>query len=131
MAKARSRAVTVYQPPRQSAPIIRVNVPRARSAPKPKRHHRRRSGGGGGGGNLQDRMTKVAIGGAVLGYVEKSGMASSLPTLPFLGRKGSIALAAYYMGGQKPGLLQDVAIAAAVLAGYELGHDGKISGDED
>lgn len=125
--------MTVYSPPRQAAPIIRVNVPRARSAPKQKRHTRRRhgGGGGGGGGSLKNRMTKVAIGGAVLGYVEKSGMTSQIPTIPFIGRKGSIALAAYYLGGQKPGLLQDVAIAAAVLAGYELGHDGKISGDED
>jgi hypothetical protein len=130
MAKARSRAMTVYSPPRQAAPIIKVNVPRARSAPKAKRRHHRRASSGGGG-NLKDRMTKLAIGGAALGYIEKSGMASQLPTIPLIGRKGTVAIAAYYLGGKKPGLLQDVALAAAVLAGYELGHDGKISGDED
>lgn len=120
--------MTVYSPPRQAAPIIRVNVPRARSAPKAKRRSHRRASSGGGG-QLKDRMTKAAIGGAVVGYIEKSGIA--IPTVPMLGRAGSLALAAYFLGGKSPGVMQDVAIGAAVIAGYELAKDGKISGDED
>ena len=58
-------------------------------------------------------------------------MVRAFPTIPMLGRAGSLALAAYFMGGQKAGILQDVAIGGAVLAGYELAKDGKISGDED
>jgi hypothetical protein len=74
-------------------------------------------------------MVKVAIGGAAIGMIEKSGM--NIPTVPMLGRVGSIAVGAYFFGGQKPGLLQDIALAGATLAGYELAKDGKISGDDD
>lgn len=127
MARTKSRGLTVYSQPRQAAPIIRVAIPRARAAPKAKRHSRRRSGGGGG--NLKDRMMKMALGGAAVGFIQKSGV--TLPTIPMLGTVGTIALGAYFLGGQKPGLMQDIAMAGAVLAGYELGHDGKISGEDD
>lgn len=122
--------MTVYSAPRQAAPIIKVNVPRARSAPASRRRRSsHRASGGGGGGALKDRMIKVAIGGAAIAFVEKSGMA--IPTVPMLGRVGTIAVAAYFLGGKKPGLLQDVALAGATLAGYEFAKDGKISGDDE
>jgi hypothetical protein len=75
-------------------------------------------------------MIGAAIGGAIFGFVEKSF--PTLPTLPILGRAGTIALGAYvlgrntHMGG---GILRDVALAAAAVAGHELGGTGKISGD--
>lgn len=74
-------------------------------------------------------MVKVALGGAAIGMIEKSGV--NIPTVPMLGRVGSIAIAAYFFGGKKPGLLQDIALAGATLAGYELAKDGKISGDDE
>jgi hypothetical protein len=129
MAKARrtrsgqfTKAISVYRPP---APIIRVSAPRAVAK---KKHHRRRSGGGSHELS-QKTMLGSAIGGAALGFIEKSF--PNLPTVPLIGRKGTIALAAYVLHrrGTGGGILRDVAIAAAVLAGYELGKDGKISGD--
>ena len=72
----------------------------------------------------------TALGGAALGFVEKQW--PNAPTLPLLGRAGTIALAAYFFGGKsKPGLMRDIAIAGAVVAGYELGKTGKIAGDVD
>jgi hypothetical protein len=71
----------------------------------------------------------TALGGAALGFVEKQW--PNAPTLPLLGRAGTIALAAYFFGGKsKPGLMRDIAIAGAVVAGYELGKTGKIAGDD-
>ena len=69
------------------------------------------------------------MGGAALGFLEKTF--PNLPTVPFIGRKGTIAIGAYFLHkrGTGGGILRDVAIAAAVLAGYELGKDGKISGE--
>lgn len=74
------------------------------------------------------RLFNVAIGGAVLGFIEKSF--PTLPTLPLIGRAGTIALAAHYLGKGHP-ILQDAALAGAAVAGYELGKDGKVSGDDD
>jgi hypothetical protein len=81
------------------------------------------------GGLTTNHMMNFALGGAALGFIEKS-FGASLPTVPLIGRKGTIALGAFYLGKGKGGLWRDVAIAGAVLAGYELGATGKISGDD-
>jgi hypothetical protein len=117
-----TRAISVYRPP---APIIRVSAPRAAKA---KKHHRRRSGHAVG--LDQKTMLGLALGGAALGFIEKTF--PNLPTVPLIGRKGTIAIGAYILHrrGTGGGILRDVALAAAVMAGYELGKDGKISGDD-
>lgn len=117
---ARSRAVVLRAP---SAPnIIRVSAPRAAH----KKHHRRH---GGGNALTSQRLISLALGGAVFGFVEKS-FGASLPTLPLIGRAGTITLAAYYFskGRGGGGILADVARAGAVLSGYQIGKEGKISG---
>jgi hypothetical protein len=49
-----------------------------------------------------------------------------------VGRKGALAIAAYYYSRHGGGALsRDVAIAAAALSGYELGTKGSISGEQD
>jgi hypothetical protein len=68
-----------------------------------------------------------ALGGAAFGLIEKTF--PTLPTLPILGRAGTIAIACHFLGGNKPGLMRDIACAAAAIAGYELGNTNKISGD--
>jgi len=46
-----------------------------------------------------------------------------------LGRAGTIALGCYLFGkGKGSGLLRDMALAAAAVAGYEIGTKGSISG---
>jgi hypothetical protein len=112
-----TRTIVRYQPPKQhKAQIIRV------SAPRPKKQHHRR---GGGGENIEARMKGGAMGGFGVGLIEKQF--PNLPTLPVVGKKGAIALAVYFMK-PKNKLLRDVGFAAAVLAGYEFGTTGKVSG---
>lgn len=73
-------------------------------------------------------MMAVAIGGFAYGIIEKSF--PSLPTLPVLGKSGTVALAIHFMGGNNP-MLRDIGIAAASIAGYSLGKTGTVSGDWD
>ena len=114
--------------PRAAAPIIKVAAPRA---PAKTKHHRRRSHASSGGGGLNPKtMLGAGLGGAALGFIEKSF--PSLPTIPLIGRAGTVALGAYFLskrGGMGGSILRDVALAGAAIAGYQLGHNGKISGD--
>lgn len=66
-----------------------------------------------------------------MGFVEKQF--PSLPTIPILGRAGTIAVAAHFLskqGGQTSGIARDVALAGAAIAGYQLGLTGKVSGED-
>jgi hypothetical protein len=75
-------------------------------------------------------MFAAGLGGAALGFIEKQF--PNLPSVPVLGRKGTIAIGAYLLskrGGMGGGIMRDVAIAASVLAGYELGKTGQVTGD--
>jgi len=132
MAKRKSTAHLVpYQfrarsaPRRAAAPI----VIRTRSAPvKHKKHHRRHAGAGKG--SLQKTMTGAAVGGFLIGFIEKQF--PTLPTLPVVGKKGAIAFAAYVIaskGGQIGAIARDVATVAAGIAGYEYGSTGKVTGE--
>lgn len=114
------RAVQVRPSP---APIIRVSAPRAGGSKK-----KRRGGGrkGGKGGMTQQTLMSAAIGGAAFGFVQKSF--PNLPTIPMLGRAGTIALACYFFGKRIP-LARDIGMAAAAIAGYQLGTDGHVLGD--
>jgi hypothetical protein len=124
MARTRTQIVR-YAPPRTVAPIIRVSAPRASHKKKHRRHH-----GGGDGALSQQRLISLALGGAAFGFIEKS-FGAQLPTLPIIGRAGTITLVAYYFSkGRAGGILKDVARAGAVLAGYQIGTTGKISGED-
>lgn len=73
-------------------------------------------------------MTGSAVGGLAFGYLEKTF--PNLPTVPLLGKSGTVALAVFFFGA-KHKILQDLGIAAAAIAGYSLGTTGKVSGDYD
>lgn len=120
MAKKTATATrTIVRTIAAPAPIVRY-----RQAPKKKVHHRR-----GGGQSAQKVMMGMVVGGFALGFLDKSGTA--IPTLPVLGRAGTIAVAAYFMGGKRGhGILADVAKAAAAVAAYEYGSKGSVSGDD-
>lgn len=122
MARKRTSSAMVryVSAPRAAAPIIRVSAPRA--APK-KKHHRKH----GGTALTQQRMLEFAIGGAAFGFISKQ-FGDKLPTLPVIGRSGTIAILAYWFGKGKGGLMRDIAIASGVIAGYEIGTTGHISG---
>jgi len=126
--KSRTRTVVV-QPAKAAAPIIRVSAPRA--APITHRRKRRVGGASSQGGGFKD-MIGAGIGGAVFGYIESHF--PNLPTLPVVGRAGTVAIACHFLrkqGGLGHGVLvRDVGMAAAVIAGYQLGKTGKIAGDD-
>jgi len=122
--KTSTRTVVRYAQPRTAKPI----VIRTTSAPTHKKHHGGHKKGGGSGGVTQQRLINVAIGGAAYGFIEK--MLPPTMTLPVVGRAGTIAIGAFYMGKGRAGIISDVALAAAVIAGYQLGSTGKVSGAE-
>lgn len=114
------------------APIIKVSTPRAapvrRRRSSPRRHG---IGAGAVGGLISNEAIQMAIGGAMYGYAVKSGIVDKLPAIPVLGRTGTAAILLDYWarhgGGQ---MAHRAARAAAAIAGYQLGHEGKISGDD-
>ena len=76
------------------------------------------------------KLFSVALGGALFGFIEKS-FGAQLPTLPVVGRAGTITGIAYYLSkGKGGGIMRDVAVAGAVIAGYQIGTTGKISGTD-
>lgn len=135
MAAKRRKTTTVVRAS-TAVPTVRIQTtaaPHRRGPPryasvKVKKGGKRRGRGGGGGLSLQ-MLGGTALGGAALGFIEKQW--PNAPTLPIIGRAGTIALAAYYFGGkQKPGLMRDIALSGAAVAGYELGKTGKIAGED-
>lgn len=112
---------------RAPSPIVvtRTRTVHAKPKKKPRRHS---SGGGGIAGGLTSRHELVLDGAAyVLGYADKQGV--KVPTVPVLGRAGSIALGLYLAGKfmRSPMLLAG-ARAARTIALYELGNKGQVSG---
>ncbi len=122
MAKTARTQIVRYSAPRQSAPIIRVSAPRA--APK-KKHHRKK---GHSGSVTQQGLVSLALGGAIFGFLEKS-FGAQIPTIPVIGRAGTITVAAYFFSKGRGGVIADIARAGAVLSGYQVGTTGKISGE--
>lgn len=132
MAKAKAQVVR-WSPPSQSfgrqAPIV-VNIPKPRAiaVSKPKVKHRRRRSGGGIGAKAD--LFGPVIGGYGLAMIEKYA-GDKLPTVPLIGRKGTIGLMAYFWNKHHPSTIaRDIAIVALGLAGYQMGKDGHIDGDE-
>lgn len=98
--------------------------PVAYRAPKRKGGRRRASAGSAG-----VTPVKAAITAAVVGMAEKSGILDNLPEVPMIGRKGLVAIIAYYWarhGGG--GMARDVCLVMSAVAGYQFGKEGSISG---
>jgi len=109
--------------PRTARPI----VIRTREVIKPK--HKRRHGRRGG--RSEKQRLGIMAAGFVLGLIDKSGM--DIPTLPYVGRAGTLAIAAY-VGERYLGFgswADDAATGFGTIALYELGKEGSISGDGD
>jgi hypothetical protein len=114
-----------------AAPVARRpsgGIRRRRSSGGGKRRRRSSGGGGGSGGNIQKRLQNVALGGLAYGLLVKNF--PQLPRIPGIGRSGTIALAVYFLK-PKSGLVQDLGIAAAAIAGASFGETGTVSGDDD
>ena len=136
MARARTTAsrssngiVVVQQP----VPVARTSsggLRRRRSSGGGGKRRRRRasSGGGGSSSGIQQRIQRTALGGFAYGTLLK--LFPNLPTLPLIGRSGTVALAVWFLK-PKSQLLHDVGIAAAAIAGASFGQTGTVSGDGD
>lgn len=77
-------------------------------------------------------MVGAGIGGAIYGFIEKQ-WGAKIPTVPIIGRAGTVAMFCYFarkQGFARSPIVNDIGIAAAVIAGYQLGSTGKISGDD-
>jgi len=115
-----------------SAPPARIVIatPRAATTRRKGGGKRRRSSGGGGFGG--SGIGGIVVGAGALGLLEKSGMLKSLPKIPVLGTKGTVAVAAWFWakhgGGQ---LARNLMLAAAALSAYQFGKEGSIDGDDD
>jgi hypothetical protein len=127
--KSRSTSTRIVQiPARQSAPIIKVSAPRA---PAKRKASRRRRVGGGGGSSLMPGSGTLGIGagGALYGFAVKSGWVAKLPAIPVIGRTGTAAILLDYWGKRGGGqMVKNAALAAAAIAGYQLGSEGSIMG---
>jgi hypothetical protein len=97
-----------------------------------KSKHHRRSGRGGlsrvGGVFSKHNITTVGAGFAV-GMLEKMAFVQNLPSLPYIGKTGTIAIAAFLMSDNgRNRMAADVATSAAAICGYMLGSGGTIVG---
>jgi acyl-coenzyme A thioesterase PaaI-like protein len=122
-----SHALAPYRAPRASAPII-VRVPSGvtKQHKAAKKHHRN------GGKSSEKILMGLAMGGFAMGFLDKpGGPGANIPTIPILGKAGTIALAAHFFGKGRAGLVTDIRNAAAVVAAYEFGLKGSVSGEGD
>lgn len=53
----------------------------------------------------------------------------NIPTLPVVGRSGTVALAVYFLKPRSQ-WIQDIGIAAAAIAGASFGETGTVSGED-
>ena len=120
----KSGGTTIVQMP-SAAPVVRRRRSGGGGRRRTRKSSRRRSSGGGGGRNLTHELVGYGVGGFAVGFLEKSF--PGLPSLPVVGRKGAIAIAAYFLRGKHP-IITDIGRAAAAISGYELGSVGRISG---
>lgn len=88
---------------------------------------RRRHSGGNSGAGIQTKIQSMAIGGFCYAQLVKNF--PTLPQVPGLGRAGSVAALVYFLK-PKSQLLQNVGIAAAVIAGHSFGATGTVAGAE-
>lgn len=120
---SRSGGLVLVTPP-SPAPIAR----RSSSGRRRKRRSssKRRSASSGQG--IQKTLTGVAIGGLAYGLLIKNF--PTLPTLPGIGRSGTVALAVAFLKPHNE-ILRNIGVAAAAIAGYSFGESGTVSGDGD
>lgn len=126
-ARSHSTALARYSPPRAIKPI----VIRTTKVVKAKKHHKRHGGRSGDlvGGLASKERIGIVAGAFAVGILEKQGIMSNLPALPFIGRTGTIGIAAYLLSnGGKNRLADEVCTAALVIAAHELASTGTVVG---
>ena len=104
--------------------IVRV------TAPKPAKLKRRsvaRRAVGGARQLLSSQRTGAMIGAFLLGVLDKQG--TELPTVPMLGRAGTLGVATYFVGKQmRSPALDHAATGFLSIALYQFAREGKVAG---
>lgn len=78
---------------------------------------------------MNSERTGAIIGAFVLGMLDKSG--TKVPTIPLLGRAGTLGVGAYYASKHMHmPMLNHAATGFLCIAAYEMGREGKVSGDD-
>lgn len=92
------------------------------------KHHLKRAGRKVASAAYEERHRMGAIlGGLALGLIEKAGI--DLPTVPLLGKAGTLGAAAWAVGKWgKSRMASHAATGFLAIAAYELGKEGHISG---
>lgn len=131
MAKSKTSARTQIVRVPSAPQVIQVSSPRRSGGGRRKRKApRRRRGSGKGvgssGGLNQQTLIGAGIGGFAFGMIIKNF--PQLPTVPILGKAGTVALLALFAKGKIP-YSKEIGIAAASIAGYQMGTEGHVLGD--
>jgi len=93
-----------------------------------KKHHGGRGRRGGSRGLMSKERIGIAIGGGLLGFLEKQ-FGDKIPKIPVLGTTGTIGVAAYLLSDNGNNKLADeVCTAALTVALYTLGNTGSVVG---
>lgn len=127
--RRKSRVSTRKLSPGQDLVIVEQPAAPAATSKRGGIRRRMRRAGIGGRSAKKKTMMGAALGGLIFGFIEKN-FADSLPTMPVIGKSGTIALGCYFFGGTNE-IVNDVGVAAATIAGYTLATTGTISGDYD
>lgn len=123
-----STALSLLRAKRMHPRPMIIRVP---PAPVKKVKHRRHHGGGGGGTLMNKQRMGIVAGAFAVGVLEKQGIMSTLPTLPFIGRTGTIGVAAYLISNHGRNRLADeVCTAALCIAAHELASTGSVVGGD-
>lgn len=111
---------------RVARPIV-IRTP----TPVVKHHKKGRRGHGSARGLMNKQRMGIVAGAFIVGLLEKQGILSSLPSLPLIGRTGTIGVGAYFLSDNgKNKLADEVCTAALVIAAHELSSTGTIVGGE-
>jgi hypothetical protein len=122
-----SHALAPYRAPRAQAPIIVRETRTIAAKPKKGKHHRHN-----GGKSSEKVLMGLVVGGFAMGFLDKpGGPGANIPVIPILGKAGTVAVAAHFFGKGRAGLVTDIRNAAAVVAAYEFGLKGSVSGEGD
>ena len=127
MAKSKTMAITratFPQGARNQSITVRVPRPRAATTHHKKTKHHRKHGAQGG---FMDLVITPGVAGLILGYIDKGSLPFNVPTIPGLGRAGTLALACYYFRAKHKALPR-LAGGFAAIALYEWEREGSIAG---
>jgi hypothetical protein len=127
--KHKSRALALYRPHTPKPIVIRTTKVVKH---KGRRHHRHHGGGLSLGGLFSKQRMGIVAGALAFGFLEKQALFQSLPSLPLIGKSGTVGLGAYLLSnGGRNKLADDIATAAFVIAAHSLGSTGTIVGEDD